>query len=152
MKAGKHIICAFIALCLGIGTMASEAIAGDTFKVIVYANDEDGFHDKDGNVVNNEVWKVPKGTEVEIIFKFDGLMDPDEEEEHEIHMSLLRYADGTKPEKKLVVKKLKPLSATTLEQTFKFTAGEFNEKILKMYCKTDCDGMDYMDNLRIEVE
>lgn len=79
-------------------------------------------------------------------------MDPEEEEEHELHMSVLRHADGTKPEKKLVVRRLQPLSATTLEQTLSFTAGEFDEKILKIYCKTDCDGMDYMDNLRIEVD
>ena len=152
MNAGKYIICAFIALCFGYGMVVSKAIAGDTFKIIVYANDEDGFIDEDGNLLNNKVWKVPKGTEVEIVFKFDGNMEPEVEEEHEIHMSISRYTDGTKPEKKLVVNRLKPLSATTLAQTLNFTAGGFNEKILKMYCETDCDGMDYMNNLHIEVE
>jgi hypothetical protein len=152
MNVWKYAICAFLVLCFGFAVPASHSIAGEPFKLIIYANDEDGFHDKDRNVLNNEVWKVAKGTEVEIVFIFDGNMDPAEEEEHEIHMSLLRYADGKKPKKKLVVKRTKPLSATNLEQTISFTAGEFNEKILKIYCKTDCDGMDYMDNLRIEVD
>lgn len=143
--------CALIALCLLLGGLASQAHA-EIFKITVYGNNDDGFHDKDGEELNNSVWKVAKGTQVEIVFKFDGDMDPDEEEEHEVHMQLLRKADGEKPDKKTILKRLKPLSPTNLESVLTFTAGEFGEKILKLYCKTDCDGMDYMNNLRIEVE
>jgi len=139
------------ALCLFQIFPMAHATAQETLIKTVYVSDKDGFHDQEGNLVNNQTWKVPKGTQVRIVFKFDGVMTPGEEE-HEIQMSVLRLSDGTKPEKKRVVGRTKPLSANNMEQTLSFTSGEFSENILKIYCKTDCDGMDYMDNLRIEVE
>jgi len=152
MKMAKHISCVMVAGFLLLGGFVSQSHAAETFKITVYGNNESGFHDKDGEALNNSVWKVAKGTQVEITFKFDGDMDPAEEEEHEVHMQLLEKADGEKPDQKTIVQRLKPISPTNLESVIKFTAGEFSEKILKLYCKTDCDGMDYMDNLRIEVE
>ncbi len=132
-------------------TIPAQANARDTFKLTIHVNDEDGFHKEDGEIINNSVWKVAKGTQVEIVFKFEGEVDLIEEEEHEIHMELLHYENGEKPKMELIVQRLKPLAPTNLETVLKFTAGEFGEKILKIYCITDCDGMDCMDDLRIEV-
>lgn len=150
MKNTKYVSSVFLTWCLLLGGI-TQVHAAETFKLTIYGNNEKGFHDKNGETINNSVWKVAKGTQVEIVFKFDGAMDPAEEEEHEIHMQLLKYENGETPDKKLVVQRLKPLSPTNLESVLKFTAGEFGEGILKIYCKTECDGMDYMDNLRIEV-
>ncbi len=156
MKFSRYVTRVVLILCLSLLWLVTDSRAEEvhkgTFKIIIFANDVDGFFDEEGEFLNNTVWKVAKDTQVEIIFKFKGNMDPEEEEEHEIHMQVLRFEDGSKPEKKLVVKRLKPLKADHTEEVLKFTAGEFKEKILKIYCKTDCDGMDYMDNLRIEVD
>jgi hypothetical protein len=37
------------------------------------------------------------------------------------------------------------------ESSLSWIAGEFGEKSLKLFCKTDCDGMDYMDNIKIKI-
>jgi hypothetical protein len=78
-------------------------------------------------------------------------MDPEVEEEHFVNMKLLRKADGTKPKKTTVVKKFETIDALRKESIMRWTAGEFGEKSLKLFCKTDCDGMDYMDNIKIIV-
>ena len=128
-----------------------QSHAGDTFTLTVSTNDDDGFHNKAGQIINNSTWKIAKGTKVKIVFKFNGEMDSSLDEEHEIHMELLRYENRGKPPRKIIVHKLESVSATNLEAVLLLTAGEFGGKLLKIYCVTDCDGMDLMDNLRIEV-
>lgn len=151
MKTARYITYPFLVWWFIFGGLALQSNAGEIFELTIYVNSEDGFHKEDGEILNNSVWKVAKGTQVEIVFKFAGEMDLIEEEEHEIHMKLLRYENGEKPEMKLIVQRLKPLSPTNLKVVIKFTAGEFSENILKIFCITDCDGMDFMDDLRIEV-
>ena len=128
-----------------------QSHAGETFNLTVYTNDEDGFHNKAGQIINNSTWKIAKGTKVKIVFKFNGEMDSSLDEKHEIHIGLLRHENRGKPPRKIIVHKLESVSATNLEAVLLFTAGEFGGKLLKIYCATDCDGMDLMDNLRIEV-
>lgn len=122
----------------------------DVFQLTVLASDN-GFENIEGDNINNKSWEIKKGSIVEITFKFIGDMDEESEEHHEIHMRLMRYENGKKPDKKLVLKRLSPLSATEKEQVIRFTAGEFLEKIIKIYCKTDCDGMDFMDKLTFRI-
>jgi hypothetical protein len=128
-----------------------QSHAGETFNLTVYTSDEDGFHNEAGQIINNSAWKIAKGTKVKIVFKFNGEMESSLDEEHEIHMGLLLYENRGKPPRKIIVHKLESVSATNLEAVLLFTAGEFGEKLLKIYCVTDCDGMDLMDKLRIEV-
>jgi hypothetical protein len=79
-------------------------------------------------------------------------MDPEVEEEHFINMKLLSKADGSAVnKKKSIVKKFESVSALNEESTITWTAGEFGEKSMKLFCKTDCDGMDYMDNIKIKI-
>ncbi len=151
MKAIKIIIFASVVLFLGFIQAVETTAAQDTFKLVIYGNDEDGFIDEEGNQLNGMVYEVKKGTQVEIVLRFAGEMDPDVEEEHFVNIKLLSKADGTKPEKSTVVKKFETLDALNKESVMKWTAGEFGEKSLKLFCKTDCDGMDYMDNIKIKV-
>ena len=151
MKAPRYISCSFLAGWLFLGGFPMQSHAGETFNLTVYTNDEDGFHNEAGQIINNSAWKIAKGTKVKIVFKFYSEMDSFPDEEHEIHMELLRYENRGKPPRKIIVHKLESISATNLEVVLLFTAGEFGEKFLKIYCVTDCDGMDIMDNLRIEV-
>ncbi len=66
-------------------------------------------------------------------------------------MKLIARADGTQPRTSTIVKKFDPVSALRRESVIRWTAGEFGEKSLKLFCKTDCDGVDYMDNIRIKI-
>ena len=132
---------------------AGESMAApDPFKLVIWGNDEDGFFDEEGNQINGMVYEVVRGTTIEITIKFSGEMDPEVEEEHFINMKLLSKADGSPVDKKKsIIKKFEPVNALDTESTIKWTAGEFGEKSLKLFCKTDCDGMDYMDNIKIKI-
>ena len=66
-------------------------------------------------------------------------------------MKLSTLADGTQPQTPTIVKKFDPVSALNRESVIRWTAGEFGEKSLKLFCKTNCDGVDYMDNIRINI-
>ena len=151
MRALKIIMLAALVLFLGFMQAAETAAAQDTFKLVIYGNDEDGFFDEDGNQINGMEYEVKRGTAVEIILRFSGEMDPEVEEEHFVNMKLMSKADGTKPEKTTIVKKFGTIDALNKESVMTWTAGEFGEKSLKLFCKTDCDGMDYMDNIKIKV-
>ncbi len=151
MKWIKFIGFGFFILLFGL-TPTGTSIAGpETFHLVIYGNDEDGFFDKEGNQLNGQVYEVARGTPIEIVLRFAGEMDPEVEEEHFVNMKLLKKADGTKPKKTTVVKKFESIDALNKESIIRWTAGEFGEKSLKLFCKTDCDGMDYMDNIKIIV-
>ena len=152
MKASKLIILAFVASSFALMPSGESIAAQDPFKLVIFGNDEDGFYDEEGNQLNGEVYEVTKGTPIEITLKFSGEMDPEVEEEHFINMKLLSKADGSAVnKKKSIVKKFESVSALNQESTITWTAGEFGEKSMKIFCKTDCDGMDYMDNIKIKI-
>ncbi len=109
MKAIKIIIFASVVLFFGFMQVVETTAAQETFKLVIYGNDEDGFIDEEGNQLNGMVYEVKKGTAVEIVLRFAGEMDPDVEEEHFVNIKLLSKADGSKPEKSTVVKSLKRL-------------------------------------------
>lgn len=152
MKLAKIIGLTVIALCFGLMLSGDTHAGQEKFELIIYGNDEDGFFDEEGNQLNGMVYEVAKGTPIEITLRFSGEMDPEVEEEHFINMKLLSKADGSEVDKKKnIVKKFEPVNALDKESTIRWTAGEFGEKSLKLFCKTDCDGMDYMDNIKIVV-
>lgn len=152
MKAFKLIILGFFVFSFALMPTGESIAAQDPFKLVILGNDEDGFFDEEGNQLNGMVYEVARGTPIEITLKFSGEMDPEVEEEHFINMKLLSKADGSPVnKKKSIVKKFEPVSALNRESTIKWTAGEFGEKSMKLFCKTDCDGMDYMDNIKIKI-
>ncbi len=152
MKLAKIIVLVSLVLCFGF-ILSGDANAGkEKFELLIFGNDEDGFFDEEGNQLNGMVYEVTKGTPIEITLRFSGEMDPEVEEEHYITMKLLGKADGSPVDKKKsIVKKFEPVSALNEESTITWTAGEFGERSLKLFCKTDCDGMDYMDNIKIKI-
>ncbi len=151
MRVTKFIGFVFLALFLGFIGTGDVGAGQETFKLVIYGSDEDGFYDEEGNQINGKVYEVARGTPCEIIFRFSGGMDPDVEEKHWVNMKLLTRADGTQPKTSTIVKKFEPVSALRTESVIRWTAGEFGEKSLKLFCKTDCDGVDYMDNIRIKI-
>ncbi len=153
MRAAKFIGFVFLALFLGFIGTGDAGAEQETFKLVIYGSDEDGFYDEDGNQINGKVYEVARGTPIEIVFRFGGNIDPDVnvEEKHWVNMKLMTRADGTKPKTSTIVKKFEPVSLLKAESVIRWTAGEFGEKSLKLFCKTDCDGADYMDNIRIEI-
>lgn len=151
MKWIKFIAVGFFILLFSLISTGASIAAPETFRLVLYGNDEDGFFDEEGNQLNGQVYEVTRGTQVEIVLRFAGEMDPEVEEEHFVNMKLIKKADGTKPKKTTVVKKFETLDALNKESIIRWTAGEFGEKSLKLFCKTDCDGMDYMDNIKIIV-
>lgn len=152
MKSVKLIVCAFLVFSFALMPTGESIAAQDPFKLVIYGNDEDGFFDEEGNQLNGKVYEVARGTPIEITLKFSGEMDPEVEEEHFVNMKLLSKKDGSPVnKKKSIVKKFEPVNALNTESTIKWTAGEFGEKSLKLFCKTDCDGMDYMDNIKIKI-
>ena len=151
MKWIKLIVFGFSIVLFGLMPAGTAIAAPETFKLVIYGNDEDGFFDEEGNQLNGQVYEVARGTPIEIVLRFAGEMDPEVEEEHFVNMKLIKKADGTKPKKTTVVKKFETLDALNKESTIRWTAGEFGEKSLKLFCKTDCDGMDYMDNIKIKI-
>lgn len=151
MKWIKFIGFGFFILLYGLTPAGTSIAAPEKFHLVIYGNDEDGFFDEEGNQLNGKEYKVARGTPIEIIFRFAGDMDPEVEEEHFVNMKLIRKADGTKPKKTTIVKKFESIDALNKESVIRWTAGEFGEKSLKLFCKTDCDGMDYMDNIKIKI-
>lgn len=152
MKVTKFIVFSLFLMGLCLALTGDSSAAQEKFELIIYGNDEDGFFDEDGEQLNGMVYEVTKGTLIEITLRFSGDMDPEVEEEHFINMKLLSKADGSKVDrKKNIVKKFEPVSALNKESTISWTAGEYGEKSLKLFCKTDCDGMDYMDNIKIKI-
>ena len=151
MKWIKFIVLGLFILLFGLMPVGASIAGPEKFHLVIYGNDEDGFFDEEGNQLNGAVYEVTRGTLVEIVLRFAGEMDPEVEEEHFVNMKLIRKADGTKPKKTTVVKKFETIDALNKESIIRWTAGEFGEKSLKLFCKTDCDGMDYMDNIKINV-
>ena len=151
MKWIKFIGFGFFIVLFGLTPPGASIAAPETFHLVIYGNDEDGFFDEEGNQLNGKVYEVTRGTQVEIVLRFAGDMDPEVEEEHFVNMKLIKKADGTKPEKTTIVKKFETIDALRKESVMRWTAGEFEEESLKLFCKTDCDGMDYMDNIKIKV-
>ena len=152
MKVTKFIVFTLCLLGLCLALTGDSMAAQEKFELIIYGNDEDGFFDEDGEQLNGMVYEVARGTPIEITLRFSGEMDPEVEEEHYINMKLLSKSDGSEVDKKKnIVKKFEPVSALNKEATIKWTAGEYGEKSLKLFCKTDCDGMDYMDNIKIRI-
>lgn len=151
MKWIKFIVFGLFILLFGLMPAGASMAGAEKFHLIIYGNDEDGFFDEEGNQLNGAVYEVTRGTPIEIVFRFAGDMDPEVEEEHFVNMKLIRKADGTKPKKTTIVKKFETIDALRKESVMRWTAGEFGEKSLKLFCKTDCDGMDYMDNIKIKI-
>jgi len=151
MKWIKFIIFGFFILLFGLMPAGASIAGPEKFHLVIYGDDEDGFFDEEGNQLNGAVYEVTRGTPVEIVLRFAGEMDPEVEEEHFVNMKLIRKADGTKPKKTTIVKKFETIDALNKESIIRWTAGEFGEKSLKLFCKTDCDGMDYMDNIKIKI-
>lgn len=151
MKWIKFIILGIFILQFGLMPTGESIAAPEKFYLVIYGNDEDGFFDEEGNQLNGSVYEVVRGTPVEIVLRFAGEMDPEVEEEHFVNMKLIRKADGTKPGKTTIIKKFETVDALNKESIIRWTAGEFGEKSLKLFCKTDCDGMDYMDNIKIKI-
>ncbi len=151
MKWIKFIVLGLFILLFGLMPVGASIAAPEKFHLVIYGNDEDGFFDEEGNQLNGAVYEVTRGTLVEIVLRFAGEMDPEVEEEHFVNMKLIRKADGTKPKKTTIVKKFETIDALRKESVMRWTAGEFGEKSLKLFCKTDCDGMDYMDNIKIKI-
>ena len=131
------------------------ASAQDPFKLVIFGNDEDGFFDEEGNQLNGKVYEVAKGTPIEITIKFAGETNPEVEESHFIEMKLLSKKDDSPvDEKESIIEKIgkfEPITALNKVSSISWIAGEFGEKSLKLFCKTDCDGTDYMDNLQIKI-
>ncbi len=152
MKLAKIIVLTFIVLCFGHMLSGDTHAGQEKFELLIFGNDEDGFYDEAGNQLNGMVYEVAKGTPIEITLRFEGEMDPEVEEEHFVNMKMLSKADGSEVNKKKnIVKKFEPVNALNKESIIKWTAGEYGEKSLKLFCKTDCDGMDYMDNIKIVI-
>ena len=151
MRRIKFIVFGFFILLFGLMPAGASFAAPEKFHLVIYGNDEDGFFDEEGNQLNGQVYEVTRGTQIEIVLRFAGEMDPEVEEEHFVNMKLMKKADGTKPKKTTVVKKFETIDALQKESVIRWTAGEFGEKTLKLFCKTDCDGMDYMDNIKIKI-
>jgi hypothetical protein len=128
------------------------ASAQDPFKLVIFGNDEDGFFDEEGNQLNGKVYEVTRGTPVEITIKFSGDMDPEVEEKHVINMKMLSKKDGRPvAARESLINKFAPITALNKASSISWTAGEFGEETLKLFCKTDCDGVDYMDNIQIRI-
>ena len=128
------------------------ASAQDPFKLVIFGNDEDGFFDEEGNQLNGKVYEVTRGTPVEITIKFSGDMDPEVEEKHVINMKMLSKKDGRPvAARESLLNKFAPITALNKASSISWTAGEFGEETLKLFCKTDCDGVDYMDNIQIRI-
>ncbi len=128
------------------------ASAQDPFKLVIFGNDEDGFFDEEGNQLNGKVYEVTRGTPVEITIKFSGDMDPEVEEKHVINMKMLSKKDGRPvASRESLINKFAPITALNKASSISWTAGEFGEETLKLFCKTDCDGVDYMDNIQIRI-
>ena len=152
MKTLKLLFLSCCVLSFALMPVGDTVAAQDPFKLVVYNNDEDGFFDEEGNQLNGQVYEVSKGTPIEVKLVYSGEMDPEVEEEHFINMKLLSKEDGSPVnKKKAIVKKFETITALNKEASITWVAGEFGEKSLKLFCKTDCDGMDYMDNIKIKI-
>ncbi len=152
MKTLKFIFLSCFVLSFALMPIGDTVAAQDPFKLVIYNDDEDGFFDEEGNQLNGKVYEVSKGTPIEVTLVFAGEMDPEVEEEHWINMKLLSKEDGSPVDKKkAIVKKFDTITAMNKESSLSWIAGEFGEKSLKLFCKTDCDGMDYMDNIKIKI-
>ena len=152
MKTLKFIFLSCFVLSFALMPIGDTVAAQDPFKLVIYNDDEDGFFDEEGNQLNGKVYEVSRGTPVEITIKFSGDMDPEVEEKHVINMKLLSKRDGRPVEsKEALLNKFAPITALNKVSSISWTAGEFGEETLKLFCKTDCDGVDYMDNIQIKI-
>ena len=152
MKTLKLLFLSCCVLSFALMPIGDTVAAQDPFKLVIYGNDEDGFFDEEGEQLNGQVYEVSRGTPIEVKLVFSGDMDPEVEEEHFINMKLLSKEDGNPVDnKKAIIKKFDTITALNKEASISWIAGEFGEKSLKLFCKTDCDGMDYMDNIRIKI-